>query len=69
MAKDEWRLLQQESISKEWWKNDDESCKRVDKFWGNIFKMKYDNRNTKYNYLPKVQYFLVILQRPVIKTI
>ena len=65
--KDEWRLLQQTSIPEEWWKNDEGSCKRIDKFWSNIFKMKDDNGNTKYNYLPKVQYFLVILlPRPVI---
>ena len=66
MVKDQWRLLQQTPIPEEWWKNDDESCKRIDKFWRNIFKMKAGNGNKKYNHLPKVQYFLVILQRTVI---
>ena len=46
--------------------NDDESCKRINKFWSNIFKMKDDNGNTKHDHLPKVQCFPVILQIPVI---
>ena len=49
MVKDEWRLLQPASIPEEWWKNDDESCKRIDKFCSNILKTKDVNGNTKYN--------------------
>ena len=65
MVKDEWKLLQQESISEEWWKNNDESCKRINKFWSNIFKMKDDNGNKNIIILLRYSIFLVILQRPV----
>ena len=60
IVEDEQRLLQQESILKEWRENDDEISKIINKLFSSSFKMKDGNEIRKYNHLPKVQHLLII---------